>query len=68
MQSWDDEQLALLRPQYPDWDLWAVRLSTQRQTVWCAKRNYEAVASINADSPEHLIDAIRAQDAAQQGY
>jgi hypothetical protein len=25
MQSWDERQLELLRPQYPEWDIWTVR-------------------------------------------
>ena len=62
MQSWDDRQLAILRPQYPGWDLWAVRLATVKQTVWCGKPKGHLVATINTDSPEHLIEEIRRQE------
>jgi hypothetical protein len=62
MQSWDDQQLAILRPMYPRCDIWVVRLATARQTVWCARPKGTPTATINADSPEHLVEKIRQQE------
>ena len=62
MATWEGEQLAMLRPLYAKWDIWTVRLSTQRQTVWCARPAGHPVATINTDSPEHLIEMIREQE------
>jgi hypothetical protein len=64
MMDWADQQLAILRPMYPCWDIWTVRLTTARQTVWCARPKGSAVATINVDSPEALIAEIREQEAA----
>lgn len=63
MTSWEDQQLATLRPRYPEWDLWTVRHTTQRQTTWCAKPAGTPIATIHTDSPEALIAAIREQEA-----
>ena len=63
MQSWADQQLAILRPQYPEWDLWTVRLVMPSGYVWCARPKGHPVATINADSPEALIAEIAEQDA-----
>ena len=62
MQSWDDRQLAILRPQYEGrWELWAVRC-WPNHTVWCARPVGHPVATINTDSPEHLVEEIRRQE------
>jgi hypothetical protein len=58
MTDWTEDQLAMLRPRYPEWDLWAVRHATIRQTTWCARPAGTPVATINVDSPEALIAAI----------
>ena len=61
VQSWDDRQLALLRPNYPDWDIWAVRsVYPKPHTTWCARPKGHPVATINTDSPEHLIELLSA--------
>jgi hypothetical protein len=65
MATWEDEQLAMLRPLYPEWDIWTVRLTTARQTVWCARPKGTPTATINADGPEALVAKIREQEAAQ---
>ena len=63
MQTWDDQQLALLRPKYPDWDIWTVRgIYPKPYTIWCAKPAGSPTATINTDSPEHLIEMIREQE------
>lgn len=61
--DWTGQQLAILRPLYPHWDLWTVRLATVRQTVWCARPTGTPVATVNADSPEGLIAAIAKAEA-----
>ena len=61
LQSWDDRQLALLRPNYPDWDIWAVRsVYPKPHTTWCARPKGHPVATINTDSPEHLVELLSA--------
>ena len=62
MQSWDDQQLAILRPQYEGrWELWTVHC-WPNHTVWCARPVGHPVATINTDSPEHLVEEIRQQE------
>lgn len=61
MTTWDEEQLALIRPNYPEWDLWIVPCYIG-PTVWCARPVGSAVATINTDSPERLIEEIRRQE------
>ena len=63
--DWTGRQLAMLRPLYPGWDLWAVRYATMRQTAWCARPKGTPVATINVDSPEALVAAIAEQESAQ---
>ena len=63
MIDWASEQLAMLCPMYPGWDLWAVRSIYPRpSTTWCARPKGSPIATINADSPEHLIEEIRRQE------
>ena len=61
IQSWVDQQLAILRPNYPDWDLWVVH-AVYGPDTWCARPKGSPIATINTDSPEHLIEAIRQQE------
>ncbi len=61
MKSWADGQLATLRPNYPGWEIWIVPLYPVGET-WCARPVGHPVATINTDSPEHLIEEIRRQD------
>ena len=65
MLDWTEQQLAILRPMYPRWDIWTVRITTARRTVWCARPVGSPVATINTDSPETLIAEIREQEAAR---
>ena len=60
MLSWADTQLAILKPRYPDWDIWIVPLYVGG-TAWCAKPRGAPVATINSYSPEDLIHAIAEQ-------
>jgi hypothetical protein len=57
--AWAEDQLALLRPMYPGWDLWIVRQFVGG-IVWCARPKSAPRATINTDSPEHLIEEIAA--------
>ncbi len=59
--TWDEEQLALIRPNYPEWDLWIVPCY-MAPTVWCAKPKGASIATINAGSREHLVGEIRQQE------
>jgi hypothetical protein len=65
MLEWAEQQLAILRPMYPRWDIWTVRIATARQAVWCARPVGSPAATINTDSPEALIAEIRDQEAAR---
>jgi hypothetical protein len=60
--GWAEEQLAALKPRYPDWDLWIVHVFKPRSVTWCAKPSGAPVATINASSPEALIAEIREQE------
>ena len=63
MQSWDDNQLAILRPNYPGWDFWAVHAVYWPDT-WCARPKGSPIGDVNTDSPEHLVEEIAEQEAA----
>ena len=62
--NWAEQQLAVLRPKYPHWDIWYVRTFKPKGIVWCARPTGSPIATINADSPESLIAEIREQEAA----
>jgi hypothetical protein len=65
MNDWADEQLAMLRPRYPDWDIWHVRYVYPKPRLsWHARPKGSPVATINADSPEELVAAIAEQEGA----
>jgi hypothetical protein len=57
-----EAQLAALHPDYPEWDLWLVRVYQPRGITWCARRKGEKYARINTDTPEHLIAEIASDD------
>ena len=61
MQSWADHQKARLSREHPEWDVWYVPNYPTGQT-WCARPKGSPIATINADSPEHLIEMIREQE------
>jgi hypothetical protein len=65
IQTYVDQQLAILRPKYPGWDLWVVRV-VYGSDVWCAKRKDRRTAEINTDSPEHLVAEIAKLETASQ--
>jgi hypothetical protein len=57
MQTWADEQLAILRGRNPQWDIWYVAKFPIGYT-WCARRKGEQVSSIQVDSPDAMTAAI----------
>ena len=61
MQTWAEQQLVILRANHPGWDVWFVPC-WPNYIVWCARPVGHPVATINADSPESLVDAIRQQE------
>ena len=63
MLDWTGQQLARLRQRFPSWEIWTVRsIYPKPFTTWCARPAGHRVATINADSPEHLIEEIRQQE------
>ncbi len=62
--DWADQQLAVLRPKYPCWDIWTVH-TLYRGPIWCARPTRTPVATINAGSPEALIAEIGKQERAR---
>jgi len=62
--GWAEDQLAMLKPNYPGWQLWIV-YCYPNHIAWCARPAGTPVATINADSPEHLIEEIREQETAR---
>ena len=61
--DWAEQQLAILRPKYPAWDIWVVRLGCRRGSIWCARPAGTEVATINVESPEELVAEIARQEA-----
>lgn len=57
-------QLALLRPLWPDFDLWVVYCTRPAPDLYCARRKGEATACVNAGSPDELIKALAELEAA----
>lgn len=55
--SFADQQLAILRPRYPEWFIWYVPVYPNGY-VWCARPAGSEVATINEGSPEELVAAI----------
>lgn len=60
--DWESEQLAWLRPLYPAWDIWVVRLGCRRGSIWCARPAGTELATINVSSSEELVAAIAEQE------
>ena len=49
------------RANYPVWDIWLLPRYPVGET-WCARPKGSPIATINTDSPEHLIEMIREQE------
>jgi hypothetical protein len=61
--SFTDSTLAVLRPLWPEYELWVVPCSRPSSDVWCARRTGEETACINAASPEELVGKLHELDA-----
>jgi hypothetical protein len=61
VQSYADKMLAVLRPLYPDWDVWYVSRFPQRGYSWHAKPVGAPAATISAYSPAELETLISEQ-------
>jgi hypothetical protein len=59
IQCWEDRQAALLRQRFSDWDVWYVRLTTVRRSIWAARIKGEPAARFNASSPDELAWLIQ---------
>jgi hypothetical protein len=62
--SWAEEQLAMLKPKYAGrWDVWII-YNYPTGVTWCARPVGHPVATINTDSPEHMVEEIAEQERA----
>lgn len=65
LDDWTESTLALLRAEWPTWDLWTVRgIYPKPSTTWCARPKGSPVATVNAGSPEELVAEIAEQESA----
>lgn len=62
--DWADDQLAALKPRFPDWDIWFVREYVGGQT-WCAKPAGARIATVHAESPDALATQLQEQEIAR---
>lgn len=60
MQSWEDAKKAQLRRDYPGWDIWYIRHTQSRRTLWCAKPSGAPVAIFHAWTPGELVTKLDA--------
>ena len=63
MQTWADEQLAILEARHSGWDVWFVSRFPHKGVTWHARPKGAPVATVEADTPDELDAAI---DAAEQ--
>lgn len=55
---WADNALASIQPNYPAWKIWYVPVVVGA-LKWCAKPIGYDTATIETESPEELVTAIR---------
>jgi hypothetical protein len=60
--DWAEQQLEILRKNYPNWDLWVVRRYVGGP-LWCAKPKGASIALLHANEPEHLVGYIAEAEA-----
>ena len=60
MQNPNDDALARLQADWPNWEVWIVRKVIGVPT-WCARRRDDHKKVLNADSPEHLAEYLEDQ-------
>jgi hypothetical protein len=58
MRDYAQTQLALLRPLWPAYELWVVYRQRPYPNLWCARRKGEALACVNTESPETLVEIL----------
>ncbi len=59
MRSWADDQLAVIRPNYPGWDIWFIRYVIPKpRNSWHARPKGYPVATLAAETPEELCRKI----------
>jgi hypothetical protein len=58
VQSFAEQTFAVLRPLWPEFELWTVP-TVYSGTTWCARRIGEQTACVNANSPEELIGRLQ---------
>jgi hypothetical protein len=57
--TWADQELARLREMFAGrYDVWYVPRSPGRGYTWCARPAGAAVATVNVESVEELIEAL----------
>jgi hypothetical protein len=62
--DWIEEELKIIRPKFPKWELWVVR-NVVRPYTWCARPEGAEVSTIRVHSPEELTEALEAAEAEQ---
>jgi len=60
MQNPNDDALARLQADWPNWEVWIVRKVIGGPT-WCARRRDDHKKVLNAGSPEHLAEYLEAE-------
>lgn len=63
MQTWAGERAGILKARHPCWDAWYVTRFPYKGYTWHARPTGAPVATIHAESPEALSEAIEAQEA-----
>lgn len=66
MQTWADEQLAILEARHPGWEIWHVSRFPYTGVTWHARPKGAPVATVEAETPEALSAAILAAEAAER--
>jgi hypothetical protein len=60
--DWTEEELKIIRPKFPKWELWVVKTAVRPYT-WCARPEGADVSTIRVHSPEELVTALEAEEA-----
>ena len=62
MQTWNDEQAATIRVQYPEWVIWYVT-RVYGPVSWHARPKGHPLATVNAASPDELRKLLDEREA-----
>jgi hypothetical protein len=61
VQSWEDKRAAMLRDQFPGWDIWWIRsVYPKPDSTWHARPKGHPAALVDAASPDELARGILA--------